>query len=59
MRLTPEERAGLERMVKKLGFKDKAHFFRHALETLLLQDSLGEELTWPLRFERKRGKKSR
>ena len=57
MRLTPEEKAGLERMVKKLGFKDKSHFFRRALETLLMQDALGEELVWPLRFEKKKAVK--
>ena len=59
MRVDPEEKAELKRVIKKLGFARITDFFRHAMETLHKQISLGEDLEWPLRFEKKPDRKTR
>jgi len=58
VRATPETRAKLEKAVKELGFRSIAHFFTRMVETLLEQVAKGEELRWPLRFEKRRSKRS-
>jgi hypothetical protein len=55
VRATPEEKAKLQQLAKKLGFSSMAHFFTRATETLFEQTDAGDELTWPLRFEAKKG----
>jgi len=59
VRATPQEKENLRKLVKELGFNTVAHFFRHAMETLFKQISLGQELVWPLRFEQKKREKPR
>jgi hypothetical protein len=54
VRATPETRAKLDRVVKGLGFRSKAHFFTRSMETLLEQLDAGQSLRWPLRFEEKK-----
>jgi hypothetical protein len=54
VRATPEEKAKLQELAKKLGFSSMAHFFTRAMETLFEQTDAGDELTWPLRFEAKK-----
>jgi len=56
VRATLETRKKLEEAVKALGFRSIAHFFTRAMETFLEQVTAGEELRWPLRFERRSGK---
>jgi len=53
-RLESEQKKELARVTKKLGFPRPTDFVRHAIEMLLEQASLGHELAWPLRFERKK-----
>ena len=50
VRATPEEKAKLDRIAKKLGFRTIAHFFTRAMETLFEQIDSGQDLHWPLRF---------
>jgi hypothetical protein len=53
VRVTPHEKDKLRKALKQLGFSSIAHFFRHAMNTLLEQITLGDELIWPLRFEKR------
>jgi hypothetical protein len=54
VRATPEEREEFKKLVQRLGFSSMAHFFRQAMETLIKQTALGEDLVWPLRFEKRK-----
>ena len=54
VRATPEDKAKLEQIVKRLGFRTIAHFFTRTMEVLFEQIEAGQELHWPLRFVTKK-----
>jgi hypothetical protein len=53
VRVTPEEKQRFTELVKRLGFNNLSHFFRHIVTTLIEQVSSGHDLVWPLRFEQR------